>query len=118
MFIQRALITFTVGPLALYLIYLGGWYYFLPLTAVILLGVHEYAHMIQKIGWQMPVRLLLPIILLSLIEGQWPQYNLLAPVLVGSLSVVMAYASWLYERRFCLTVPAYWLATMVAIVLS
>ncbi len=117
MFVQRALITFTVGPLALYLIYLGGWFYFLPLTAVILLGVHEYAHMIQKIGWQMPARLLLPIILLFLIEGQWPQYNLLAPVMVGSLLAVMAYALWLYERRLSKTVPADWLAMMGAVVL-
>lgn len=117
MFVQRALITFTVGPLALYLIVLGGWFYFLPITAVLLLGVYEYAHMIQKIGWQMPIWLLLPIVLIFSIDGQWPHRHIGSLIMVGSLLIVMAYALWLYEKRLSNTVPADWLAMMGAIVL-
>ncbi|MCZ7670465.1 MAG: hypothetical protein M5U34_26595 [Chloroflexi bacterium] len=46
---KRALIALTLGPLALYLVYLGGWFYFLPITAVIILATYEYAHIMDKI---------------------------------------------------------------------
>jgi CDP-diglyceride synthetase len=63
MFWQRALVFLTVGPLMLYLIYRGGLFYVIPITLLILLASIEYAQIIRKMGWHMPLWILLPAVL-------------------------------------------------------
>ena len=117
MFLQRALITFTLGPIALYLIYLGGFFYFVPLAIILLLASLEYSHIVQKIGWQISPFLLLPVVIPQWILAQWPDQTLFGPVLLISLLLITAVALWQYEMRSSQTVPANWFATMAGFIL-
>lgn len=115
-FVQRFLTTFTFGPLALYLVYLGGWYYFIPVTLLIILASIEYASLLNNLGWRLPLWLLIPAVLLQLVAAQWPALNLLAPAFAATLFVAMLYALWLYERQVT-AVPASWAGMAMGIVL-
>ena len=117
MFLQRAIITLTLGPLALYLIYLGGFFYFIPLTIILLLATLEYSQIVQKIGWQAPPLLLLPIVFIQWILAQWPNPTLFNPLLLLSLLLVTAYALWQYEITRSQTVPANWFAAIAGLIL-
>lgn len=116
MFIQRALSTFLLGPLALYLIYLGGWFYFVPLLLIVTLATLEYSRILGRLGWRLPAAILLPAVVLQLIAAQWPELGLFAPTLALTLIVAAVYAMWLFERAVGTTVTAAW-AAMVAGVL-
>ncbi|MFQ5399864.1 MAG: phosphatidate cytidylyltransferase [Anaerolineae bacterium] len=115
MFIKRALITFTLGPLALFLIYKGGLFYFLPITAVMLLATAEYTRLGQALGWHLSNWVLIPAVLLQLIAGQWSEPDLSAPLMAASLLVVLVYILWLYEQERSQTAPADWLVMMAGI---
>lgn len=127
MFLQRALITFTLGPLALYLIYLGGWFYFLPLAAFLLIGVIEYSHLMAKMGWRAPLWLLIPAALALWLSNPetpvllfnstaWPaQVN--EAVLAIALMAATCYGLYLYEFKASENAAAEWLATSMGIVL-
>lgn len=117
MFLQRALITFTLGPLALYLIYLGGLFYFIPLAIILLLATIEYTNLVKNIGWVTPPFLLVPIVIAQWILAQWPDQSLFGPLLLISLLVVTAYTLWQYEARSSQTVPANWFASMAGLIL-
>ncbi|MDA0245443.1 MAG: phosphatidate cytidylyltransferase [Chloroflexi bacterium] len=117
MFLQRALVSLTLGPLGLYLIYLGGWFYFIPIIIIVVLATAEYANLMHHLGWQTPLWLLLPPILLLLIDGQWPQYNLLGPALTLGMFLIMLHALWQYEKARTPLATADWLATMGGILI-
>ena len=117
MFLQRAFISFTLGPLILYLIYLGGFFYFIPLAIILVLASLEYSQIIKKIGWQTPPMLLLPIVGLQWILAQWPNQTLSGPLLLLSLLLITAYALWQYEMKSSQTVPANWFAMLVGLIL-
>jgi phosphatidate cytidylyltransferase len=127
MFWQRAAITFTLGPLALFLIYLGGWFYFIPVAALLLIGVIEYSQLMTKIGWRTPLWLLIPAVLalwllspespaLLLGRAPFPTY-ISETTLVVTLLIAMCYGLYLYEFRTSENAPAGWLATSMGIVL-
>ena len=117
MFLQRAFISFTLGPLVLYLIYLGGFFYFVPLAIILLLASLEYSQIINKIGWQTSPMLLLPIVSIQWVLAQWPNQTLFGPLLLLSLLLITAYALWQYEMKSSQTVPANWFAMLVGLVL-
>lgn len=117
MFLQRALISLTLGPLALYLIYLGSLFYFIPLAIILLLATLEYTQMVKNMGWSVPSFLLVPIVIGQWLLAQWSNQALFAPVLLISLLVVAAYALWQYERGVSQTVPANWFALIAGFIL-
>jgi phosphatidate cytidylyltransferase len=117
MFLQRAFISFTLGPIVLYLIYLGGFFYFVPLAVILLLASLEYSHIVQKIGWHIPLFLLLPIVIIQWVLAQWPNQTLFGPLLLLSLLLITAYALWQYEMKSSQSVSANWFATMAGLFL-
>ena len=117
MFLQRALITFTIGPLALYIIYLGGWFYFLPVAAILLLATYEYIHMFRLYRWHMSGWIVGTAVLSLLIISQWFDPRYLAPALLICLMIPMTYALILYERRQSQTSLADWMTMMGGILL-
>lgn len=117
MFLKRAATTFTVGPLALLLIYLGGYFYFIPLVLIITLGTYEYATLLRAVRIRVPLWLLWPAVWLQLIAAQWPELELGAPLMAASLLAVMVYALWSYEKQRTDSAPAEWVATMAGILL-
>lgn len=117
MFLQRLLVTVILGPLALYLVYLGGLFYFLPLLLLLLLATAEYCGLLKRLGWQPLLWLLLPANLLFYIDGQWPQLGLLGLAFTVTFFGMMLYGLWLYERRRSETAAADWLAMSAGILL-
>ncbi|MBE2221642.1 MAG: phosphatidate cytidylyltransferase [Anaerolineae bacterium] len=95
---KRAVIALTLGPLALYLVYLGGWFFFVPITAVLLIATYEFTNMVRKIGVSINLWILLPAVFLLLLGGQFPEWQLFGPVTILSLLIMMSYGLWLYEK--------------------
>jgi len=127
MLLKRALVVFTLGPLTLLLIYLGGWFYFLPFSALLIIAAVEYSQIVGKLGWKSPLWLLIPAAFLQwflpldvqaqLFGEGGIQVNLLGVALIISMLAVMGYALWLYERRPEENAPAAWFATIIGIIL-
>ncbi|MCB9434927.1 MAG: phosphatidate cytidylyltransferase [Ardenticatenaceae bacterium] len=122
MFWQRALVTLTLGPLALYLVYLGGWWLFVPVTAVFLVATHEYLHMVEGLGWKPAHWLLYGAVLAQMAVAQWPglgltAVDLLAPLTLISFLLSLAYALWLYEFDKSKTAVADWFSLIVGILI-
>ena len=117
MFWQRAITTFTIGPLALLLIYLGGLFYFIPLFLILSLATYEYATLLKAVRIRVPVWLLMPSVWLQLLAGYWPDRGLTAPFMIVSLLAVIIYALWSYEQMRTDSSVAEWLATMAGILL-
>lgn len=106
MFVQRLLVVLLFGPVALYAIYKGGLFYFLPLAVIIVLATIEYSQIMQRLGWQTSRWVLVPAVVAQLVAGQWRTPDYFAPLLVLSLLVVLGYSLWLYERAISQTAAA------------
>lgn len=116
-FIQRAIITFTLGPLALIVIYFGGWPYAILITCILALAATEFSQMGRKLGWTTSSWVLVPAVLPFFVAGWWRGLNLLAPVTLITLLIVMVYALWLYERKKDRSAPATWAAMTAGMIL-
>ncbi|UCG23784.1 MAG: phosphatidate cytidylyltransferase [Chloroflexota bacterium] len=127
MFLRRALVVFTLGPLTLLLIYLGGWFYFLPFAVLLSIAAYEYSQMVGKLGWRSPLWLILPVALalwlvpvdvqMMLFDKQFADIDLVSAALLIGMFAAMAYALWLFEKRPDENAPAAWMATAGGIVL-
>lgn len=127
MLLKRALVTFTLGPLTLLLIYFGGWIYFLPFAALLIVATIEYSQLMGKHGWPVPLWLLIPaaiaqwILPLSVQSYLFDDLSLsadvLAVALLISLLAALFYVLWLYERRTDVNAPGAWLAVIGGIML-
>jgi phosphatidate cytidylyltransferase len=117
MFIQRALISLTLGPLALYLIYLGGFFYFLPIALILVAATAEYVQLTRKLGWQTSLPVLLPPVIALWVAAQWLDGQLAGALMAAGLLWILAYALWLYERNRSATVLADWGAMVVGLLL-
>ena len=74
--LQRAIIALTLGPLALFLIYLGGYFYAIPLVVILALAATEFVQLTRKLGWQTSYLVLVPIVLAFCAAGWWPEWQL------------------------------------------
>lgn len=117
MFIQRALISLTLGPLALYLIYLGGLFYFIPIALILVVATAEYVQLTRKLGWQTSLPVLLPPVIASWAAAQWLDWRLASALLAAGLLWILAYALWLYERSRSGTALADWGGMVVGFLL-
>jgi phosphatidate cytidylyltransferase len=117
MFIQRALITFTLGPLILYFVYLGGLAYFVTIAIVLILATAEYTRMLQKIGWHPSFYLLVVMVFAQWALAQWPWPALADLIFLISLLLILGYTLWLYEKEISQTVPADWMAMTTGLIL-
>jgi phosphatidate cytidylyltransferase len=127
MFLKRAIIVFTLGPLTLLLIWLGSWYYFIAFAAVLTIATIEFSHLAGKLGWRSPLWLLIPIAFAQwflpvpvqelLLGVSYTTVNLTNLALVISLFLVMFYALWLYERRVDEDAPGSWMAMTAGLIL-
>lgn len=117
MLLQRAIIALTLGPLALFLVYLGGWFFFIPLTAILLLASVEYVHMANKLDWHLSAWVLAPLVFAQFVVAWWPQLELDGPLMLLSLFIIMVYALWLYERKNVQAAPAAWMGMIGGLML-
>lgn len=117
MFLQRALVSFTLGPLALIVAYLGGWFYFVPVTALLLIATVEYAQLMKQL--ELPVKpwLLVTAVFLIHVTAQWlpPQY--LPATFAFSLGLALATSLFFYEQQHNRTVMLTWMAASVGVTL-
>jgi phosphatidate cytidylyltransferase len=109
---KRAVIALTLGPLALYLVYLGGWFFFVPITAVLLLATYEFTNMMRKIGANINLWILLPAVFMLLLSAQIPDWHLSGITTLISLLLIMGYALWLYEKQKSEIATLSWMTMM------
>lgn len=127
MLLQRALVTLTLGPLTLLLIYLGGWYYFAAFAALLVIATIEYTQLVGKLGWQSPLWILLPAVILQwilpldiqdqLFGNNRLTIDLTALALLAGVLVSLLFALWLFEKRPEENAPASWMTTVAGIIL-
>ncbi len=99
MFLQRAIVTLTIGPLLLYLVTIGGWLYFIPFLIVLSVAVYEFTQIVGKMGWHVPFFLLLPLVMLQWFNAQFSIIESDALIWAISFFIVMLYGLWLYEIK-------------------
>lgn len=114
---KRAVIAFTLGPLALYLVYLGGWFFFVPITAVLLIATYEFTNMMRQIGATTSLWILFPAVFIVLAGGQWPELGITGPAILLSLLAIMSYALWLYEKQKSEHASMSWMSMMGGLLL-
>jgi len=124
---ERAIATFTLGPLILFFVYLGGWYYFIAVSVVLVIATFEYANLVEKLNWRTPIWLLLPAVIaqwifpLTVQETLFGDYalnfDLTGPFLLVGSFMAMCYALWLFERHSKINSAGSWVASTAGIVL-
>lgn len=117
MFVQRALVSLTLGPLALWLIYQGGLFYAIPISVILLLATLEYAQIVNKMGYAVPRVLLVAVVSLQWVAGYATAVNLEGLLFLAALFVIMAYSLWLHERRGSQQALNTWLGLLFGVVL-
>lgn len=117
MFLQRALISLTLGPLALYAVYLGGWYYFTPITLILLLATTEYHRMMARMGLRTSPWLLGTAVFALLGAVQWGTPVLVSFLFFFFLLLFFLYPLGLYERQSSETAVSDWAAMVGGLVL-
>lgn len=115
MLLRRLLVTLTLGPLVLLLIYLGGLFYFIPFLFLLSVATLEYSALMKHLGFRVSPFLTLPFVAALLADGQWPELGLTIPLLIAATFVTMFVALWTYERRRSETAPVDWLAAAAGI---
>ncbi len=114
---ERALITLTLAPFALTVIYLGGWFYFVPATLILMIGVFEYSNMAERLGWKTAAWILAPTVFLLLFDSQFFGHRWQGLILFGGLFAAMCYALWLYESQEDTTAAGSWVTMSGGIIL-
>ncbi len=97
--LQRAIIALTLGPLALYLMYLGGLYYFVPLVLILILATVEYVQLTRKLGLLPSLWIVASSSLAFYVAAQFADPPITAVVMVVALLISLLYSLWLYETR-------------------
>jgi phosphatidate cytidylyltransferase len=113
--------------LTLFLIYMGGWFYFLPFAALLGVATYEYSQLVGKLNWRAPLWLLIPFTFLLwitpvdvqrlLLDETVVNFDLVAPALLLGLLAAMVFALWLFERPEGENAPGSWLAIVTGIML-
>jgi phosphatidate cytidylyltransferase len=98
-FSQRAILALTLGPLAIYLTYKGGLFYFVPLSLILLLATIEYGQLTQKLGLLPSLWVLCGSSLAFYIAAQWADPPVMSVILLVTLLLSLIYSLWLYETR-------------------
>lgn len=117
MFLRRALVAGTLGPLLLYLVYEGNWLYFIPITALVTLAAHEYANIMRAMERNTPIWLLLPSVWVLFWGARHWDYEANQFALFIIFFVTLCYALWLYERGNTKSAVADWMALLGGIVI-
>ena len=116
-FMQRAIMALTLGPLALYLTYKGGLFFFIPLSLILLLATIEYGQLTQKLGLLPSLWILAASSLAFYVASQWAEPPITAVIMVIALLLSLFYSLWLYEtREDGLALPT-WMAMVGGVVL-
>ncbi|MEM7335161.1 MAG: phosphatidate cytidylyltransferase [Chloroflexota bacterium] len=99
MFLKRAIVTLTIGPLLLYLVTVGGWFYFVPFLIVLSVAVYEYTQILGEMGWRVPFFLLLPLLIVQWFNAQFSFVESDGLIWAASFLIIMIYGLWLYEAE-------------------
>lgn len=127
MFWRRALVFFTLVPLGIFIIYLGGWYYVIAFGALLLIAAIEFSQLSKVLGWLVPLAIFLPSVIAQwilpadvmqmLFGTSLSEINLVAPALAISSIAILIFSLWLYERRIEEDAPGSWMAGIGGLIL-
>lgn len=95
---QRSIAVFTLGPLTLLLIWLGEFYFFLPVAGFLLLASGEFVSAVRKLGVHLSYFVFLPAVFAQYVAAYWPALDLFAPVTAVTSTLFLVIILWRYER--------------------
>lgn len=118
MFIQRAIVSAIFGALAFWLLYLGGWWYFVPVLTLMLIGGFEYTKMMQEMAYMVNLPLMLAAIGLQIMAAILFGSEGLSAALIVSLFASLCWVLWRFESGANVgrLVSAEWFATVTGII--
>lgn len=97
--------------------YFGGWFFFVPITLLLLMAGTEYATMMHTLNHKIPLWILLPAIF-GLHFAAWQSTsNLSALLFFLSIFISLIYCLTLFERQVTLDAALNWFALVTGIVL-
>lgn len=109
MFRQRALITLTIGPLMIWLIYLGGLFYLIPVTVALFVASWEFVTIVNRMGRRLSLGVMVFVVSLQLLAAAWLPELTSFMMFVGMV-ILMFYGLWLYETKPGGSATADWMA--------
>ncbi|MGB1250531.1 MAG: phosphatidate cytidylyltransferase [Candidatus Promineifilaceae bacterium] len=116
MFAQRAMVTATMGSLAVWLLYMGGWPFFVPVMVILLIGGTEYAKIAAEMNVHVQRELLLVLIAVQVLATIFGGSDGLSAAFIVSLFAALCFALWRYERGEKGPISAEWFATTTGVV--
>lgn len=106
MFLQRAIVSFTLGPLLLILTYYGGWLFFAGIALLLTVSSLEYSRITANMGHRVPLAILIPAVWAQMLIAHlaeksttYDSFGLAAFALFLSLGAAVIYVLFQYERR-------------------
>ncbi|MFO8036302.1 MAG: phosphatidate cytidylyltransferase [Anaerolineales bacterium] len=98
MLLQRFLVALILAPLALFVTYLGGTYYFIVITAVLLLAAWECTKIMQKAGYETATGVVLIGVLLFAVSSAFDRLVPTSWIITFLLLICAGYYSLRFER--------------------
>lgn len=97
MLLTRVLSTLILAPIAIGLIWIGGWPFFSLLAFLLSLGAYEFAHLMKQSGFHLPLLFSIILILVLLLDALLPQVGLLRPVIAF---ILLSSLTWQLGHRY------------------
>ena len=116
MFVQRAIVSATMGSLAVWLLYQGGYWFAIPVLVLLLIGGVEFVNIAKEMQITVQRELLLATIGLQVVATVFLGSNGLSAALIVSLFWALCIALWRYEKAEVGLTSAEWFATTTGIV--
>lgn len=98
MFKTRAIVSLTLAPLALLIIYLGGWLLLVTIAALLVVGGFEFSRIMAHHGWPASPWLLGGGTVLLLASAYWPAVFPVSLIFSAAVFAALLLALWQYER--------------------
>ena len=116
MFLQRAIVSATMGSLAVWLLYQGGYWFAIPVLILLLIGGAEFVNIAKEMQITVQRNLLLAAIGLQVVAAMFLGSNGLSAALIVSLFWALCIGLWRYEKAEDGLTSAEWFATTTGIV--
>lgn len=95
---SRVLPALLLAPLALTLVYLGGWPYFIVCAIVLAAATLEYTRLVEQIGWPLSLPLIQAAVFVQLLAAQQASPVAISLAFLAAIFATMLYILYLFEK--------------------
>lgn len=109
---QRVLSAVIMIPLAALLAFLGGWWFFVAIAAIVVLATYEFYELMRAGGYHPATPLGIVFCFALLLAGRFPALPLVAPIITAALLLSLIWHLVAYEHRITGKPSADWALTV------